>query len=55
MIASVLWAVASLVGKFEPVRMLVAWQAIRKARPEDIPAVVAALAKWQDPGQVKRR
>ncbi len=54
-IASFLWAVTGLVGKFEPVRLLLGWQAIKKVRPEDVPAVVEALAKWHSPQRAKRR
>jgi hypothetical protein len=54
-IANVLRAAAGLVGKFEPTRLLLGWQGIRKARPEDIPAVVEALAKWRSPQQAKRK
>ncbi len=50
-----LWFVTGLAGKLEPARLLLGWQAIRKARPEDVPTVIEALAKWQSPPRAKRR
>ncbi len=52
---SALWSVISLVGKFEPARLLLGLQALRRARPEDVPAVMEALAKWQSPSPARRR
>lgn len=49
------WPVVGLVGKFEPVRLLVSLVAIWKARQEDVPAVMEWAAKWQGPARGKRR
>jgi hypothetical protein len=42
------------VAKFEPARLWLEDQAIKKPRPEDVPAVMDALAKWQSPSRRKR-
>jgi hypothetical protein len=48
-------SVVSLVGKFEPARLLTVWAALWKARQEDVPAIMESAAKWQSPPRAKRR
>jgi hypothetical protein len=52
---TIFWFVTNLVKRFEPARLLLGWQAIRKARQEDVPAVMEASAKWQSPRRAKLR
>jgi hypothetical protein len=49
------WPVVGLAGKFEPARLILGWLAIRKARQDDVPAVMDRLAKWQSPPRAKRK
>jgi hypothetical protein len=49
------WPIVSLVGKFEPVRLWVTLVALKRARQEDVPAVMEWAAKWQGPARSKRR
>ena len=44
-----------LVGIVELVRLLIGRHGIGKARPEDVPAVMEALAKWRSPWHWKRK
>ena len=51
---SALWSVISLVGKFGTRAVaFLGLQALRRARPEDVPAVMEALAKWQSPSPAR--
>ena len=49
------WPLANLLAKFEPARLALGWLALRKARPEDVPAVMESLAKWRSPSREKRK
>ena len=51
----IIWLVVRLVGKLEPVRLFLGRQALKKARPEDVPDVMRWSAKWQSPSWAKRR
>jgi len=52
---SIISLAIGLVGKFEPARLFLGWQALKKARPEDVPAVLEASARWQHPRRTKQR
>jgi hypothetical protein len=51
----IIWLTARFVAKLEFVRLFLGRQALKKARPEDVPDVMKWLAKWQSPSWAKRR
>jgi hypothetical protein len=49
------WPIARVVAKCDLVRLTLGRQAIKAARPEDLPAVMEALAKWKSAPRRKLR
>lgn len=55
LLAAASCSTAALIGTFEPARLLLGLLALKRALPEDVPAVTEALSKWRSHSRSKRK